>query len=124
MSLFLVILSVLNICLVGINSLDTYSYDDTDTAKGPSAWPAECKTTTQSPINIIEDDAQRIPYPAVLNIERYSETPLTETAKKEEFTLELRFKYPEEKQSILSGGPLGSDIYLFEKLHFHWGDNW
>lgn len=124
MSLFLVILSVLNICFVGINSLGTYNYDDADMGKGPSGWPVECKTTLQSPINIIEDDVQRIPYPAVLNIEKYSASPDFETAKKEEFNLEFRFKYPGDKQSILSGGPLGTDIYLFEKLNFHWGDNW
>ena len=124
MFLFFVILTVLNICIVGINSAGTYNYDMSDLAMGPSAWPGECKSLQQTPINIIDSDVQQFPYPAVLNIEMYSIMPETIIAKREEFNLEFKIKYPNNKQSLLHGGPLGAATYLFEKIHFHWGDSW
>lgn len=29
----------------------------------------------------------------------------------------------ESKAATLSGGPLGNNVYAFEQLHFHWGEN-
>ena len=67
---------------------------------------------------------QQFPYPTVLNIEMFSVMPETIIAKREEFNLEFKIKYPNNKQSLLYGGPLGAATYLFEKIHFHWGDSW
>lgn len=32
-------------------------------------------------------------------------------------------KANESKPAMLSGGPLGDKVYVFEQLHFHWGEN-
>lgn len=32
-------------------------------------------------------------------------------------------KINESKVAMLSGGPLGDSVYVFEQLHFHWGEN-
>lgn len=35
----------------------------------------------------------------------------------------VMLKFNESKAIMLSGGPLGNNIYVFEQLHFHWGQN-
>lgn len=35
----------------------------------------------------------------------------------------VMLKINESKTAMLSGGPLGNNIYVFEQLHFHWGEN-
>lgn len=35
----------------------------------------------------------------------------------------VMLKINESKAAMLSGGPLGNDVYVFEQLHFHWGEN-
>jgi len=32
-------------------------------------------------------------------------------------------KTNESKAAMLTGGPLGNSVYVFEQLHFHWGKN-
>ncbi|CAO1316391.1 unnamed protein product [Diamesa serratosioi] len=124
MFLFLVILNVFNICIVGINSLEPkFNYNIYDEVNGPLGWSNNCKVPKQSPINIIEADAQQLPYRNTLFIEKYSITPKILTAKKDEYTVELNFKYPNNQQSRLYGGPLGDAVFLFEKIHFHWGES-
>lgn len=35
----------------------------------------------------------------------------------------VMLKINESKTAMLSGGPLGNNVYVFEQLHFHWGEN-
>jgi len=39
------------------------------------------------------------------------------------FLFIVMLKSNESKAAILSGGPLGNNVYVFEQLHFHWGEN-
>lgn len=127
MFLFLVVLSVFNNCIVGIDSSDpvsTFNYNILDTTNGPLGWKDNCKSPLQSPINIIEAEVQQLPYRSTLVIEMYSDIPEKIIAKKNGYSVEFTFKYPNNKQSRLFGGPLGEAVFLFEKMHFHWGENW
>lgn len=32
-------------------------------------------------------------------------------------------KMNDSRSTMITGGPLGDNVYLFEQLHFHWGEN-
>ncbi|CAO1357139.1 unnamed protein product [Diamesa hyperborea] len=124
MFLFLVILTVFNAFIVGINSADSvpYNYDLKDGISNPP-WPPACTTSESSPINIIDADVKEFTYPDKLNIEMHSVKPESITAKRELYRIDFRLKYPNNQQPSLSGGPLGNETFLLEQLHFHWVDN-
>ncbi|CAO1357250.1 unnamed protein product [Diamesa hyperborea] len=122
MFLFFVILTVFNACIVGINSQITYNYDFGVDGKATPPWPATCDSLTipQSPVNIVDADLMEFPYPPVLNIEMHSVKPESISPTRDGPSIDYRFKYPNNQRPTLSGGPLGNEIYTFEKLHFHW----
>lgn len=96
-----------------------FSYDGTH---GPSHWPEEyqsCIGKHQSPINIEEHNVKSISLTKLnfkgLNIPRSSF--ITNNG----HTVMIRVN--ESESATVSGGPLGNDSYVFEQLHFHWGEN-
>lgn len=39
------------------------------------------------------------------------------------FSFLVVFRFQVDQVSVLSGGPLENDQFLFDHLHFHWGTN-
>lgn len=39
------------------------------------------------------------------------------------FTFLVMFRFQADEVPILFGGPLGTNIFSFDNLHFHWGSN-
>ena len=124
---FLVSLIVLNVFIVNTaGQLNAWNYDLDLNGKSTPSWGDSCDPSKilQSPINIIDADVMEFPYPTVLNIEMHSVKPDSISAKRETNSLDFKMKYANNQQPTLSGGPLGTDNYIFEKFHFHWTDTW
>ncbi|XP_014599168.1 PREDICTED: carbonic anhydrase 2-like isoform X2 [Polistes canadensis] len=112
---------------VVINNSRKFSYGAQDFSydgiHGPSHWADDyqsCVGKHQSPINIDEHNVQNIIFPPLvfqrLNVPRTSfitnngHTVMIQTNNKSD-------------SALVSGGPLGKNTYVFEQLHFHWGEN-
>lgn len=101
------------------NGNQDFSYDGTH---GPSHWADEyqsCVGKHQSPINIEEHNVRSINL-APLKFLGLS-TPRSSFITNNGHTVMIRLN--ESEMATVSGGPLGNDVYVFEQLHFHWGEN-
>ncbi|XP_018342531.1 PREDICTED: carbonic anhydrase 1-like [Trachymyrmex septentrionalis] len=92
-----------------------------DGDQGPANWSKEyhtCIGKHQSPINIDEHNVTNVSLPSLrlIGIDNPHQSYVTNTG----HTVTL--KTNESKAVMLSGGPL-KDTYVFEQLHFHWGEN-
>ncbi|XP_011505437.1 PREDICTED: carbonic anhydrase 2 [Ceratosolen solmsi marchali] len=89
---------------------------------GPDHWAENydtCVGKHQSPINIQEHDVRDINLP--LLIFSGLDTPRKFFLINNGHTA-LLYSSKDNKQFYMSGGPLNG-IYVFEQLHFHWGEN-
>ncbi|XP_018318012.1 carbonic anhydrase 2 [Mycetomoellerius zeteki] len=96
----------------------SFSYEG---AQGPANWSKEyhtCSGKLQSPINIDEHNVTNVSLSPLrlIGIDNPHQSYVTNTG----HTATLRTN--ESKAVMLSGGPL-ENIYVFEQLHFHWGEN-
>ncbi|XP_043289329.1 carbonic anhydrase 2-like [Venturia canescens] len=119
MSLYL--MCILGSLLVTSSSVagQSFSYDG---QRGPLHWGEEYNTCVgkhQSPINIEEHIVVNVSLPSL----KFSGLDVSRSAylTNNGHTVMLRLNDPETAQ--VSGGPLGQDPYVFEQLHFHWGEN-
>ncbi|XP_012215868.1 carbonic anhydrase 2 [Linepithema humile] len=88
---------------------------------GPSNWGEDfhaCIGKHQSPINIEEHNVKNVSLPP-LKLNGIDNLYLFMTNNGHTVML----KTNDSRAAILSGGPLGDNIYVFEQLHFHWGEN-
>nr|XP_050869492.1 carbonic anhydrase 7-like [Vespula vulgaris] len=95
-----------------------FSYDGNH---GPSHWPIDyqsCVGKHQSPINIEEHNVKNINLPP-LRFEKL-DVPRSSFITNNGHTVMI--KTNESEAAVVSGGPL-RDNYIFEQLHFHWGEN-
>ncbi|XP_070160019.1 carbonic anhydrase 2 [Polyergus mexicanus] len=89
---------------------------------GPSHWGEEyhaCIGKHQSPINIEEHNVKNVSLPP-LELTGIDDPCLTFVTNNGHTVM---LKINESKTAMLSGGPLGNNVYVFEQLHFHWGEN-
>ncbi|RLU21836.1 hypothetical protein DMN91_006212 [Ooceraea biroi] len=89
---------------------------------GPSHWGDSYNTCIgkhQSPINIEEHNVKNISLPSLKLVG--IDNPCSSFVTNNGHTVML--KTNESKAATLYGGPLGNNIYVFEQLHFHWGEN-
>ncbi|XP_023247487.1 carbonic anhydrase 2-like isoform X2 [Copidosoma floridanum] len=91
-------------------------------SKGPEHWAEDyesCFGKHQSPINIEEHDVRDVYLPALV----FSglELPRTLLMINNGHTALLHAS-DNSRQTYMSGGPLNG-AYVFEQLHFHWGEN-
>ncbi|XP_012254085.2 carbonic anhydrase 2-like [Athalia rosae] len=96
-----------------------FSYDG---IHGPQYWGKDyqsCVGKHQSPINIEEHYVRTVTLPPLL----FSgfDVPRIATLTNNGHTVLLRAVG--HVDAFLTGGPLGDDVYTFEQLHFHWGEN-
>ncbi|XP_077273887.1 carbonic anhydrase 2 isoform X2 [Temnothorax americanus] len=89
---------------------------------GPSHWGDEyhtCIGKHQSPINIEEHNVKNVSLQPLrlIGIDNPCQSYVTNTGHT------VMLKTNESKAAMLSGGPLENNIYVFEQLHFHWGQN-
>ncbi|KYM99677.1 Carbonic anhydrase 1 [Cyphomyrmex costatus] len=95
-----------------------FSYDGD---QGPLHWGEEyhsCIGKYQSPINIEEHNVKNVSLSPLrlIGIDNPYQSYVTNTGHT------VMLKTNESKAATLSGGPL-QDNYVFEQLHFHWGEN-
>ncbi|KAG7190875.1 hypothetical protein KM043_006936 [Ampulex compressa] len=117
MVFLLVPASVLLLCKFSAGQ--DFSYDG---SHGPSHWADEyhtCVGKHQSPINIEEHNVKNISLPPL----RFAglDNPRSSYLTNNGHTVML--KANESEAALVSGGPLGNQTYVFEQLHFHWGEN-
>ncbi|XP_011876072.1 PREDICTED: carbonic anhydrase 2 isoform X2 [Vollenhovia emeryi] len=89
---------------------------------GPSHWGEEfhtCVGKHQSPINIEEHNVKSVNLPPLklTGIDNPCQSYVTNNGHT------VMLKTNESKVAVLSGGPLRDNVYVFEQLHFHWGEN-
>ncbi|XP_011260769.1 carbonic anhydrase 2 [Camponotus floridanus] len=105
--------------LLGFCLGDDFGYDGNH---GPSHWGEEyhtCIGKHQSPINIEEHNVKNVSLPPLKLIG--IDDPYQSFVTNNGHTVMLKIN--ESKVIMLSGGPLGNKVYVFEQLHFHWGQN-
>ncbi|KAF7414272.1 hypothetical protein HZH68_002761 [Vespula germanica] len=88
---------------------------------GPSHWPIDyqsCVGKHQSPINIEEHNVKNINLPPL----RFEKLDLPRSSFITNNGHTVMIKTNESEAAVVSGGPL-RDNYIFEQLHFHWGEN-
>ncbi|XP_058056007.1 carbonic anhydrase-like [Anopheles bellator] len=112
------VLLLLAHCFLVINA--DFSYDD------PDRWAEtdpECAGSRQSPIDIVRAATVAAPeqdYP--LKLQGFFRQPVTITVENNGHTAQYTFGWSKDSnRPTIRGGPLGSSIYAFEQLHFHWG---
>ncbi|XP_071561953.1 carbonic anhydrase 1 [Temnothorax nylanderi] len=118
----MVMLSVVYLGLLLLSGLcrgQEFSYEG---SLGPSHWGDEyhtCIGKHQSPINIEEHNVKNVNLPPLrlIGIDNPCQSYVTNTGHT------VMLKTNESKAAMLSGGPLEDNIYVFEQLHFHWGQN-
>ncbi|XP_020280404.1 carbonic anhydrase 2-like [Pseudomyrmex gracilis] len=96
-----------------------FSYDG---SHGPSHWGEDyhaCIGKHQSPINIEEHNVKNVSLPPLKLIG--IDSPCLSFLTNNGHTVML--KSNESVRPMLAGGPLGNGVYVFEQLHFHWGEN-
>ncbi|XP_046820673.1 carbonic anhydrase 7-like isoform X1 [Vespa crabro] len=96
-----------------------FSYDGNH---GTSHWGIDyhsCVGKHQSPINIEEHNVKNVSL-TPLRFEKLN-IPRTSFITNNGHTVMI--KTNELEPAIVSGGPLGDNNYIFEQLHFHWGEN-
>ncbi|KAL6260177.1 hypothetical protein P5V15_007711 [Pogonomyrmex californicus] len=105
--------------LAGFCRSQDFSYEGDH---GPSHWGEEyhsCVGKHQSPINIEEHNVKNVSLPPLrlIGIDNPCQSYVTNNGHT------AMLKTNESKPVMLSGGPLRDNIYIFEQLHFHWGEN-
>ncbi|TGZ54911.1 carbonic anhydrase 2 [Temnothorax longispinosus] len=116
------VLSVVYLGLLLLSGLcrgQEFSYEG---SLGPSHWGDEyhtCIGKHQSPINIEEHNVKNVSLQPLrlIGIDNPCQSYVTNTGHT------VMLKTNESKAAMLSGGPLENNIYVFEQLHFHWGQN-
>ncbi|KAL0106136.1 hypothetical protein PUN28_016105 [Cardiocondyla obscurior] len=96
-----------------------FSYEG---SQGPSHWGKEyhtCVGKHQSPINIEEHNVKNVSLPPLrlIGIDNPCRSYMTNNGHT------VMLKTNESKAAMLTGGPLKDRVYVFEQLHFHWGEN-
>ncbi|XP_020714425.1 carbonic anhydrase [Ceratitis capitata] len=92
-------------------------------AMGPEHWGEQystCSGKHQSPINIDSVNVIRRTYQP-LRPKKFESTPQSGEILNNGHTVVVRLEYDEQRPTV-SGGPLDGE-FVFEQLHFHWGDN-
>ncbi|KAK0098510.1 hypothetical protein PV326_007577 [Microctonus aethiopoides] len=93
-----------------------------DGPNGPNHWGDSyngCVGKHQSPINIEEHIVTNVTLPLLkfIGLDHARDAYLTNNG----HTAVLRLN--DSGPAMITGGPLGSVQYVFEQLHFHWGEN-
>ncbi|XP_072757678.1 carbonic anhydrase 13 [Anoplolepis gracilipes] len=105
--------------LLGFCLGEDFSYDGNH---GPSHWGEDyhaCIGKHQSPINIEEHNVKNVSLSPLKLIG--IDDPCLSFVTNNGHTVMLKINAS--KAPMLSGGPLGNNVYVFEQLHFHWGEN-
>lgn len=105
--------------LPGLCLGDDFSYDGN---QGPSHWGDEyhaCIGKHQSPINIDEHNVKNVSLPPLQLFD--IDNPFPSFVTNNGHTVMLKINVS--KVPTLTGGPVGNNFYVFEQLHFHWGEN-
>jgi len=109
--------NVINVQNPDYNQRATWGYLPSN---GPSTWPstfATCAGTSQSPIDIKTATVVTAD-PGKITLGGY-DGPMMGTITNNEHT--ITFTYNNGPQPYVTGGRLGSDVYEFLQLHWHWG---
>ncbi|XP_018804166.1 PREDICTED: carbonic anhydrase-like [Bactrocera latifrons] len=104
----------------GVTFANDFAYNG---AMGPDHWGEQfstCSGKHQSPINIDSVNVIRRTYPPLIPDNFGSQTIGAEILNNGH-TVVVRLEYAGERPTV-SGGPLVGK-FVFEQLHFHWGDN-
>ncbi|XP_054734169.1 carbonic anhydrase 3 [Anastrepha obliqua] len=92
-------------------------------ALGPDHWAEQFRTCSgkhQSPINIDSLNVVRRTYQPMI-FKKFEEPPKNAEILNNGHTVVVRLDFADKRPTI-SGGPLDGE-FVFEQLHFHWGDN-
>ncbi|XP_067643752.1 carbonic anhydrase 7 [Eurosta solidaginis] len=90
---------------------------------GPEHWSEHfsmCSGKHQSPINIDLVNVISRTY-QIMTFNNFGTKPVSGEMLNNGHTVVVHFEYPENRPTV-SGGPLDGK-FVFEQLHFHWGDN-
>ncbi|XP_011201657.2 carbonic anhydrase 7 [Bactrocera dorsalis] len=104
----------------GVTFANDFAYNG---AMGPDHWGEQfstCSGKHQSPINIDSVNVIRRTYPPLI-AEHFGSQPISAEILNNGHTVVVRLEYAEERPTVW-GGPLVGE-FVFEQLHFHWGDN-
>ncbi|KAI4501809.1 hypothetical protein M0802_003144 [Mischocyttarus mexicanus] len=111
---------------IGVFILNKFSYGSQDFSydgtHGPSHWADDyqsCFGKHQSPINIEEHNVKNVTLPPL--VFQRLDVPHTSFITNNGHTVMIQTN--ETEPALVSGGPLGNNTYVFEQLHFHWGEN-
>ncbi|KAK0093777.1 hypothetical protein PV326_012688 [Microctonus aethiopoides] len=96
-------------------------FDYNDTCKWAKHYPL-CGEESQSPIDIKLQHFNKTGELPPLEWCGYEKAPVTMTLVNSGHSITLSGKWDENDIPYISKGPL-SDVYIFEQLHFHWGEN-
>nr|XP_036218268.1 carbonic anhydrase-like [Bactrocera oleae]XP_036218274.1 carbonic anhydrase-like [Bactrocera oleae]XP_036218279.1 carbonic anhydrase-like [Bactrocera oleae]XP_036218285.1 carbonic anhydrase-like [Bactrocera oleae]XP_036218291.1 carbonic anhydrase-like [Bactrocera oleae]XP_036218293.1 carbonic anhydrase-like [Bactrocera oleae]XP_036218295.1 carbonic anhydrase-like [Bactrocera oleae] len=104
----------------GVTFANNFAYNG---AMGPDHWGEQfstCSGKHQSPINIDSVNVIRRTYPP-LSADNFGSEPISGEILNNGHTVVVRLEYAKKRPTV-SGGPLVGE-FIFEQLHFHWGDN-
>ncbi|XP_028902040.2 carbonic anhydrase 1 isoform X3 [Zeugodacus cucurbitae] len=113
----LIALICCNVC--GVTLANEFAYNG---AMGPEHWSEQystCSGKHQSPINIDSVNVIRRTYPSLI-ADNFGTQPLSAEIVNNGHTVVVRLEY--KNRPTVTGGPLAGE-FVFEQLHFHWGDN-
>ncbi|XP_043478898.1 carbonic anhydrase 2-like isoform X2 [Leptopilina heterotoma] len=111
----------LSVVLILIHQfLGFYCIDYKDADLWKNEFP-ECGGTRQSPIDL-DLTSSKMFIPKSLKLKDYNGLPTAMKLTNDGHGVKVEAKWPAGKIPNVSGGPL-SDPYLFDSLHFHWGQN-
>ncbi|KAF7997808.1 hypothetical protein HCN44_009206 [Aphidius gifuensis] len=94
-------------------------WDYTNVDEWKKEFPQSCAGSKQSPINIILNNT-KLAYTTGLEWKNYDFTPAEMRLTNNGHTIQLQAKWYY-YDAYVTSGPLGLNDYIFEQLHFHWG---